>query len=406
MNTHAIPTIIAQLSFPLDYGQILLWIVILVPLVLLVVFAVTSILAVDVAKAISNTIISTFQQLVKIISPPKWDSWQALIWVSFFSWAVSMVFRTQWMQSLAASISWLFLIPGVHWFTHVEKLEVAPKKEVNVKKGLSPNGFFLGPWITGALICLFLFGGLTDNMGRQGFVLWPLISATIAILPEFIQFGPTYKLPDDRGKRQASIQKIALIVLSNLVLSCWLQFCFATQSWLDAYPSITTTDVSRSSFVVKLDPSQTTPKGVNILNQAGFLLQEEMNGRSWSWVERWLLNVDQQTASMQQTIMTQLPKVEENELWQLKGRVAAGTEYTLRLFAIWQGPTADEKGYYLTKDCYITKVAGNRLPPGQSAKSQSTTGLASVQCAQVQGPFNGQPNLEQVLIQPDNRGSW
>jgi hypothetical protein len=394
---------IAQIIPGLGALQIPIWLLVLIPVGLLIFFATTSLLTLDIAKTILSTVKDVFNAIVKVLSPPKWDSWQALIWISAFSWFVSMVPGEPVIQSLIATFGWIFLIPGVHWFIHEEKLKAGPNIVINVKKGLTFNKFFFGPWLTGALVCIFLFGGLLDSPNYVGFLCWPPISAAIAVAPKFISSssdGPKYDFPKKAGDRQ----EIIILMLSNLILSCWFQLYFSTQSWLQNYPTLLSGDLNRSSFLVKLNSSdRPSPRGFTILEEAGEIVTNELTGQSWSMVERWLLDLDQQMKLIEETVMSQLSEVEENTLWSLQGRTVPGTEYTLQMYAVWQGPTVDGKGYYLTKACQITRGPGTRITVSGQSDAPPTTGLARVECGDVQGPFAGRPDLSTVQVGPTDR---
>ncbi len=391
------PIVFAQL--PAGLNSLLLWALVLSPVILLIGLAITYFVAFDIAKTIVTTIGDIFKQITNLLKPPTWDSWQCLLWISVFCWAVSLLPKSQIVQRIIASTGWLFLIPGFHWFMHIEKLNVGSGPEINVKKGLTINGLYIAPWLTGALVSIFLFAGLANNANRVGVVFWPLISTAIAVAPKFIQFGPVYKVPEKPGDRQ----EIILLVLSNLVLSCWLQLCFATQDWVSQYPSLLASDIRQNVSVIKLEPSNSSPRGSLILEQTCILMQEQLNGRSWSQVERWLFNLDQELAAIHTDVMDQISNVAENELWEVKGKVAAGTEYTVRLFAIWKGPTVDGKEYYLTKDIYIAKVSGTRIPISQQSQPPESTGLASISCDDTLGPFVGQPDLVNLRAEKNYR---
>jgi hypothetical protein len=251
------------------------------------------------------------------------------------------------------------------------------------------------------LVCIFLFGGLLDSPNYIGFLCWPPISAAIAVAPKFIASssdGPKYQFPQKAADRQ----EIIILMLSNLILSCWFQLYFSTQTWLQNYPTLLSGDLNRSSFFVKLNSSdRPSPRGFTILEQAGEIVTNELTGQSWSMVERWLLDLDQQMKLIEETVMSQLSEVEENTLWSLQGRTVPGTEYTLQMYAVWQGPTADGKGYYLTKTCQITRGPGTRITVNGQSDALPTTGLARVECGDVQGPFSGQPDLSKVQVAPE-----
>ncbi|MGI0488313.1 DUF5357 family protein [Pantanalinema rosaneae CENA516] len=313
-----------------------------------------------------------FDPLAKAVIPTKADSWQSLIWISIFSWITSLLLEGYY-QVIVASIGWLFLIPGFHWFLHGDK----------IKKVLTINRIFIAPWLTGAIICLFLFA--TPNQIPQiAFVVWPIISATIAGLPKFIKSGSEFKVPAPPDRLELSI-----LFLFNLVLSCWIQLCFSTQVWLTQYPTLRADDMSNSAFVVQLNP-QTRPRsrGIEILNQVEPLLETELATKSWSQVERWLLDFNQQVSALQTSVMNQIPGFPENSLWRLEGRVLPGREYAVQFLLVWQGPTAEANGYYFSKTCAISQ----RQPVVQA--KQTSPGV-EVQCGTIEGPIAGIPEPTQ-----------
>ncbi len=81
------------------------------------------------------------------------------------------------------------------------------------------------------------------------------------------------------------------------------------------------------------------------------------------------------------------------------GSPAPGTEYTLEMYAVWRGPSVDGKGYYLTKACRISRGPGTRVTVNEQPTT-TTSGLATVECDEVRGPFTGQPNLPKTQNEP------
>ncbi|XHX77531.1 MAG: DUF5357 family protein [Stenomitos frigidus ULC029] len=324
-----------------------------------------------------------FKQLRKTLTPPKPDSWQTLLWISIFSWAMSLLPVSEWIQGFIATCAWFFLIPGIHWFMHEEKFKVFDLT-LDIKKGLTIGGLYLAPWITGALICILLFSGLPEEeRTRIALLSWPPISAIIASLPKFIAIGPKYKTPDPPAR-----QDIVILLLANLLLSCWFQLFFLTQSWLLDYPSLLTEDLSKSAFVVRFANNAASSRGVTILEQAETVLKEQLDGRSWSQVERWLLELEPQVQQLEEVVMTRISSVKENDLWHLQGRVLPRTEYQMQMMAVWQGPSADGSGYHLMKSCQLTRVPDTRR---SIARTVASTQIARVTCDAVTAPTAGQP---------------
>lgn len=325
-----------------------------------------------------------FKQLRKTLTPPKPDSWQSLLWISIFSWAMSLLPESLFLQGFIATCAWFFLIPGIHWFMHEEKFKVFDLT-INIKKGLTINGIWLGPWITGALVCMLLFSGLPDDRLSVAIICWPPVSAIIAALPKFIAMGPKYQTPKPPAR-----QELVILLLTNLLFSCWFQLFFLTQSWLVDYPSLLSQDLSKSAFVMKVSSNRPPSRGIVILDQAETVLREQLDGRSWSQVERWLYDLKPQMQQLEDTVMDRLPPLKENELWRISGQVLPRTEYQLQLIASWQGPSADGSGYYLMKPCQITRIPDTRRA---IARTVASTQIAQVTCDVATEPKTGQPEV-------------
>lgn len=327
-------------------------------------------------------------ELFNILLPKKWDSAKTLIWLSIFSWVMSMWVRPV-LQSAIAFMGWIFLIAGVHWVMHEEK---------KLKNLLTVFSVFLGPWITGWLICYFLFA-TPDYIPQIAFVLWPPISAIIAGLPRFISSDGTYQTPIWQLPGAGDRQYLVNLALLNLVMSCWIQLTFTTQNWLAEYPSFITDDLSNSAFVVNTQANtEIKSRGVDILNRAEVQLKANLQGQSWSQVERWLLNFEPNLEQIETTVLVDLPPARENSYWAIAGRILAG-EYNVQLFATWQGPASDPAGYYYAKTCQISQVVPADVAgkPGAIASTIPAVGNAKVECGPVEGPEKGQPEAKSAI---------
>lgn len=333
---------------------------------------------------IFNGISQFIQSVLGVFIPKdgKWDSARTLILLAAFSWLCSFP-AGRAVQNIISFMGWLFLIPGIHWIMHEEK---------QLKELLTFNflgKLFIGPWITGALICIFLFT-TPDSFPSITVIAWPVISAMIAALPKFIKAGPEYKLPDV-GDRLYLVN----LLLINLLLSCWIQLYYSTQSWLAQYPSLMTENLGNSSFFVRLQQQfTTTPRGAELLDRAEANLKRNLEGQSWSQVELWLLNFNERVRALGGSILDRMPQLAENSFWRLEGQVLPG-EYRVKLYSVWQGPSADAQGYHYSKVCNISRVtaedvAGTSLPFGRPS-TLFPVGSAKVQCEPTQGPFRGQP---------------
>jgi hypothetical protein len=319
-----------------------------------------------------------FDEIRTVLYPQKWDSWQALIWVSVFSWAVSLL-AVGLVQEIIATIAWVFLTLGVHWFVHQEGLVTNPKNDkakINIKKALTVNNIFLGPWITGALICVYLFGHLVGRFPPLAFVVWPPLSAGLAAIPKFIKIGPEWKKPEPKIR-----QELVILVLSNILLSCWFQFYFITQGWLQDYPSLASQDLQRSPFVVKVaTPEISKERGVFLLEQAEDNLRDNLGQLAWTQTQRWFAGFQREFPIFQENLFQQVADSKDKNLWYLDGRVLP--DYSVQFYAVWSGPSADTGGYHFTRTCKVIRVANARL---NEAKAQ-------IRCSPITGPVPGLPD--------------
>ncbi|OLT60297.1 DUF5357 family protein [Moorena bouillonii] len=310
--------------------------------------------------------------VVKVLKPPKAFSWQAIMWLTVFSYVMAGL-ATGFVQRLIASCGGIFFILFVYWVTAAAaKLRIA-------KKSLP-----LGAWITGALTSIYLFG-ISWNVGEYQlridgistyllgidsgelssltFISLPLISAIIAALPYILAVEFKVKKPSP-----AERQYLVILFGSQLLISCWIQFYFVIQNWLVQYPSLLSDDFIHSSFVWKLPSAQVTvlSRGVSILEGMEVQLKEELNEKSWSEVEKSLLKVNHKKLlkGIEYQAKQNSP-VAEDPLWKVTYKFSSresGSDYNLDLQANWNGPRSnpDTKpdSYSFTKSCRIKQVDG------------------------------------------------
>jgi Family of unknown function (DUF5357) len=306
-----------------------------------------------------------FEEIRKLLQPPQWASWQTFIFLSIFSTVFASV-TTDITQAIISSFGWLFLVLGVWWFTYEE----------NVKKTLTVNKIFLGPWITGAVICLALFGGWRNFPQPAMFISWPPISAFISALPKFVKLNPDSKTPKYELPKGKAWQDLVLMFLLNFILSCWFQFYFVLQNWLEAYPSLLADNFSRSAFVFDGRPQRpTTSKGNLLLARVESLLKEQLDNRPWPEVERWLIDLDQQLPDLETTARQQLPFA-ENIWWNLRGKVLSDA-YDVQFQAVWQGPSSNGD-YVITTTCQIRQGFKPETPPEFKFDSPAPPAKATV----------------------------
>ncbi len=290
----------------------------------------------------------------KVVVPPKAYSWQTFIYMSVFSWVLSY-FATGYIKDIIAFFGWLFLIAGTAWYTTEDPLRV-------------PGTFMpVGAVITGFLVSVFAFGSQEDIITPRIIVFWPTISALITAIPEFVEGNDTdakarIPKPEDR-------QRIIVLVASSMLLSCWIQFYFVMNNWLQQYPSLQADTFQRSAFVVGIEEPEKIPKnGLVILEELQPIVIEQIAETPWSEVEKWLLEARQRVGALGRgVIQKNLSEYEEKELWRVEPRVSnTKSGYILDLLSIWIGPSSNPKGYYLKNSCRIEPVAvdnnsGNKI---------------------------------------------
>lgn len=315
----------------------------------------------------------TLGQAWKQFKPPRAFSWQTLLLLSVFTWCVSALVETELVRDVLARLGWAFLMLGVGWGMSGARLNLL---------GLI---IYPGPWLAGALACVVLFAGWAIDLTQLALVSWPLISFVAAAIPKLFP-KLVFSVPDPATRQQLLIQ-----FLLSCMVSAWFQFHFVVQTWLRDYPSLLSDDLSRGAFVVRLDDRDfDIPRGVTLLNLAEPLLQQELQALPWAEVERWLLERETRVAALQQQVLQQTPRVQEDALWRFWGDVPAGLpEYTLKLRAVWLGPSSNLRGYFLEKSCLITQGANATL-----------TNLATPNAASVE--VTCEPVGDKIWIDPQS----
>ncbi|NEQ28457.1 MAG: DUF5357 domain-containing protein, partial [Microcoleus sp. SIO2G3] len=317
-----------------------------------------------------NLIVNIWQRA----KPPKTFSWQTLYLLSLFSWIMSLLARTEYVRDALAAMGWLFLTLGTAWALGGRKFRI-PFFDIDIQPG---------PWVSGALNCIFIAASFPDLPDSVPYVLWPLISSFIASTTSFLKPSPALTIP-----KPSTRQNLAIVILANAILSCWIAFHFTVRDWLVEYPSIANGDISRSTFVNYFglpgqQRRQQVSRGVSILSSAGDILTDRLDGRPWAEAERFLVDRDVEIARIEQQVQTRLDSVNENSLWQLRALPARenGNGYSLLLQALWQGPSSYDSGFYLTRSCDLNRainLTNRQLPPGTIA--------TQVRCGSISDPI-------------------
>lgn len=161
--------------------------------------------------------------------PPQTSSWQTFALVSIFSFILHYLANAQFLKFILETLGWIFAVISLHWWTFQ-----------NPKKVSIAQQFFIGPWLTGFFVCFVLFKGwLLEHPDRvlvYTAASWPLISVAIAVWPKLrdpgVRFSETDSDPKSHQKIIDNRRDIMLLVLGNLLLSCWLRFYFIVEEWV------------------------------------------------------------------------------------------------------------------------------------------------------------------------------
>ncbi|MBE9005472.1 DUF5357 domain-containing protein [Fortiea sp. LEGE XX443] len=313
-----------------------------------------------------------YARIKKILVPSQAYAWQTFIYLSVFSLGISY-FAIGYIRDIIALCGWLFLIAGTAWYTTDDPLRV-------------PGTFMpVGAVITGLLVSVFAFGNQQEIITPRTIVLWPTISAFITAIPEFIEGTDTdskTQIPKPEAR-----EKIIILVASCMMLSCWLQFYFVMDKWLKEYPSVLADDFQRSTFVRRTDIIEKVPKnGIVILDKLQPLVEQQIDERPWSQVERWLLDAKLQVGNLgNRVIEKNLEEYEEKALWRVEPRVVNTKSggYRLDLLSIWGGPSSNRKGYYLKKSCRIEPVAVSTKKAITTANPEDKIAVGEIECDRV-----------------------
>lgn len=287
--------------------------------------------------------------------PRSFYSWQSALGLSLLAWLLSLLTQrpdtvgVPWsVHSILTNFGWVFLIIAMGWFT-----------TINPPRFL---GLSLGPWLTGILVCLFLFiRGEGIVWTRAALVSWPLVSMAIAAFPEFIKIDSGFEVP----RKVPTRQWLMTLLLANLVLTCWLFLGFRIQDWLAEYPGLKGELFDRSAFVIRSQPSQPDySRGVEILNQMVQQVRENTEGRTMDEIERWLFEVQRNPKLLRDAVMARLTEMNQGRrldqsFWQVEMGIGE-PEYQLTLGARWQGPRSMQQGYVVQQVCQVGLATNNR----------------------------------------------
>lgn len=312
------------------------------------------------------------KQLEEIIIPTKPLQWQTFLLVALLLWLGSILLsmggnNDRKISEIFGRLSWLFLTIGIGRLT---------------SKRLFIGNFNPSSWITGALLTIFFYENVADELKSFIIVMWPLTSLCIEELTIFFRHGATLE------KSSSLVRKrFTFILLINLLLSSWFSFHFVVQDWIREYPSLLEDDVGNSAFIAKTKlGSVNESRGARILNLIEAKLRDETRD---SQLEMSVEKMKMKLITLKFKALEELPAAKENKYWLLQTPIiASNAGYKIELQLIWEGPTAGKESYYLSKNCQIQREVSmpenaNR-PNGEETSQELPRIVNIVECGPVQ----------------------
>ncbi len=305
-----------------------------------------------------------FIQLREFFWPKDYFSWQTLLALSLFSLLIAALLDyfngEQYVPvDVLSTLSWMFFTSAVWWFVDTNK------------QWFTIYGFYIGPWVTGAVLCTFLFWSWEESRFRLSLSCWPMISMAIMALPNFVTWELKFKPP--KSDKQ---QQLAMTLLVNLLVNSWILFFFRIQDWVTNYPSLLANDMSRSAFVYDfVSDRKPQVQGVLLVQNTTEAIASELSGQPWYQTERWLYkrrdNLEGIAGRMTDTMVSPTEQI----FWQMAvpqpKRLNDG--YLLTLRADWMGPVARDETFYVEKSC---KILPEERPRPQTSGASSAVDSA------------------------------
>ena len=302
------------------------------------------------------------KQARDLFLPDRYFAWQTLLLLSLFSVLMAAALESTGEDNgfaiwLLSNLGWIFLTAAIWWALHKNPVRV--------------NGFSISPWITGAVLCFFLFKPwMDDDRVRWAISSWPMSGVIIMALPDFVEWDLKFHWPKSREQ-----QRLIMTTLINLLLTSWILFHFRVQDWVTRYPSLLVNELDSSAFVFDFSGSERPPQsqGVPLLEGMADAIQGELDDQPWYQTERWLYTRQARLERMSQRMLGALYAPDEQRFWRLTVPEPRrlGDGYALTLRANWQGPVAEGEGFYLEKTCRIMPVERARPASAQPARPPS-----------------------------------
>lgn len=312
------------------------------------------------------------KQAQSLLWPDQYFAWQTLLLLSLFSLLMAVGLNAEEgdpAQELLTTLSWIFFTCAVWW-----ALAENPIKPI--------GDYSISPWVTGAVLCNFLFHPWEEPRFRLALCSWPLISTTIKALPHFISWELEPHWPKKKDQPM-----LVMTLLVNLLLTSWIIFYFRVQTWVDTYPGLLVNDFDNSAFVTDFRrgdrTEETNPQGVRLLNGTADAVYSELNGQPWYQTERWLYTRQARLEAISSEMLKTLSAPAEEIFWRMQVpdlKRLPDEGYLLTIRAKWVGPVAGNKQLQLEKTCKILPVDKVRPVPVKKDEEPPVSKFTEVRC--------------------------
>lgn len=168
-------------------------------------------------------------QLFKTLFSRPPTLWQILFITSFFFWAIAAVNPNSQQQELLALCGFLCLIYAL-WV-------------ILSQYSLRYFWIDLKPIIVWFVFCAIVSLKLNQFAQKVLWVSYPEVVAITQILPDLLR--------NPLEKDRLQLQKNIIILLSGLLISCWIYSYFMIDEWVSNYPKLVDQDMEESLFVIK-----------------------------------------------------------------------------------------------------------------------------------------------------------
>jgi hypothetical protein len=294
---------------------------------------------------LTNSLLDQNKKIQKVILPPKVVHWKTPLLISVFLALLSVAAVTNApTRTTIADLSWLSFIISMGLLTSQKPFVI--------------YGVSISPWITSALIGLWLLVRLPPDLRQIAWIAGPLIAIVVLAAIEVWN-------SESKWERIKSLvqPQFLIIILTHILISCWFTFHFLIQGWLQDYPSILSQNLKRSDYVVTFQGPKINPsRGVTILNEMEKNLKNQARTKPWPQIEQTLIDIDNERFFLKNEAFKKLKVVPEDGSWDVKTSIVQGeSRYQLEMQAIWLGLVFKPETDSFTKSCEIINIGNSAI---------------------------------------------